>query len=114
MFHGACAQLKLGNGGGGLRSVANHASAGFIASSAATAIVLVPFDMIFFKIMAKSTNLKSSASFIEVSKNVYLGRSGVYGALGVRSILAAWLLGNPHKSTSGLLPRSSLAFGRWR
>ena len=44
--------------------------------------MLAPFDMIFFKIMAQSTNLKSSASFVEVSKSVYLGRPGVYGALG--------------------------------
>ena len=53
-----------------------------IASSAVTSFFLAPFDMIFFKIMAKSTNLPHNASFIDVGKSVYIGRPGVYGALG--------------------------------
>ena len=52
-------------------------------SSAMTALVLTPFDMVFFKMIAKSANLPPTASFYEVSQSVYVSRAGAFNAMGV-------------------------------
>lgn len=43
-----------------------------IASSAIIAMVMTPFDMVFFKMMAKTANMSSSASFAQIAKDVFV------------------------------------------
>ena len=42
-----------------------------MAASAAIALVMTPFDMVFFKMMAKTANMSSKASFAEIARDVY-------------------------------------------
>ena len=53
------------------------------ASSVVTSLVMTPFDMVFFKMIAKSANLPPNASFIDIAKSVYISRPGASTALGV-------------------------------
>ena len=54
-----------------------------ITSSAATALLLTPFDMVFFKLVAKTANVPTRAGFIDVAKSVYVSRPGCATALGI-------------------------------
>ena len=54
-----------------------------IASSGVTALALTPFDMVFFKLIAKTSNLQKDASFIDVGRSVYSSRPAAGTALGV-------------------------------
>ena len=52
-------------------------------SSVATALLMTPFDMVFFKMIAKSANTSDRAGFMDVSRSVYSSRPGGMTALGV-------------------------------
>lgn len=43
-----------------------------IVSSAAIALIVTPFDMVFFKMIAKTANMTSKASFAEVANDIYV------------------------------------------
>ena len=53
------------------------------ASAFITGIVMTPFDMVFFKMIAKSANASDRAGFLEVGKSVYASRPGGMTALGI-------------------------------
>ena len=55
-----------------------------IVSSGVTALVLTPFDMVFFKLIAKSSDISKSASFMDIGRSVYSSSRPAAGtALGV-------------------------------
>ena len=56
-----------------------------MASSFVIALLVTPFDMVFFKMIAKTANMSSKSSFIQIAKDVYVtqrGKSGSLNALG--------------------------------
>ena len=57
-----------------------------VVSSAAIALIVTPFDMVFFKMMGKTANMSSRASFTQIAKDVFvtqrLGGRGSINALG--------------------------------
>ena len=54
-----------------------------IVSSGVTALALTPFDMVFFKLIAKTSTLQKDANFMDVSRSVYSSRPAAATALGV-------------------------------
>ena len=42
------------------------------ASSAVIAMVMTPFDMVFFKMMAKTANMSSRSSFMQIAKDIFV------------------------------------------
>lgn len=54
-----------------------------VVSSAATALVMTPFDMVFFKQIARSANVPDKSGFADIAKSVYSSRAGGPTALGI-------------------------------
>ena len=42
------------------------------ASTAVVTLVMTPFDMVFFKMMAKTANMSSSSTFMQIAKQVFV------------------------------------------
>ena len=42
-----------------------------VAAATAVALILTPFDMVFFKMIAKTANMSSKSSFVQIAKDVY-------------------------------------------
>ena len=56
-----------------------------LASSAIISLVMTPFDMVFFKMIAKTANMSSSASFAQIAREVFVAQrstKGSWNALG--------------------------------
>jgi len=51
------------------------------ASSAVVAAVMTPFDMVFFKMIAKTANMSSSSSFLQIAKDVFVTQRHAKGSL---------------------------------
>ena len=43
-----------------------------IVTSAVIALVMTPIDLVFFKMIAKTANMTSKASFSQIAKDVYV------------------------------------------
>ena len=41
------------------------------AATTAIALILTPFDMVFFKMIAKTAGMSSKSSFMQIAKDVY-------------------------------------------
>ena len=54
------------------------------AASAAIALIVTPFDMVFFKTIAKTANISSKASFSKIAQEIYITQraNGSLNALG--------------------------------
>ena len=42
-----------------------------VAAASAVALILTPFDMVFFKMIAKTANMSSKSSFLQIAKDLY-------------------------------------------
>lgn len=51
------------------------------AASAAIALILTPFDMVFFKMMAKTANMSSKANFAQIAKDVFVAQRKTKGSV---------------------------------
>ena len=51
------------------------------ASAAVVTLVMTPFDMVFFKMMAKTANMSSSSSFMQIAKQVFVTQRSSHGSL---------------------------------
>ena len=50
------------------------------------ALVMTPFDMVFFKMMAKTANMTSQATFLDISRDVFVKQrkaGGSWNAVGL-------------------------------
>ena len=52
-----------------------------LASSAMITLFVTPFDMIFFKMMAKTANMSSASSFTKIARDVYITQRSTNGSL---------------------------------
>ena len=52
-----------------------------VVSSAAIALVVTPVDMVFFKMMAKTANMSSKASFGEIAREIFVTQRHARGSI---------------------------------